>query len=107
MPDSWPQNGSLLSQTKELLRRHHMRARKGLGQHFLVNSAVLKTIARGAGLSPRDLVIEIGPGMGVLTHELVTQCGYVIAVELDPRMIELLHPTLSTYQISPLSSRIY
>jgi 16S rRNA (adenine1518-N6/adenine1519-N6)-dimethyltransferase len=75
-----------------------MRARKGLGQHFLVNSAVLKTITRGAGLSPRDLVIEIGPGMGVLTRELVTQCGYVIAVELDPRMIELLHPTLSTYQ---------
>jgi 16S rRNA (adenine1518-N6/adenine1519-N6)-dimethyltransferase len=94
MPDSLTGNGSLLSQTKALLHRHRLRALKGMGQHFLVNSAVLKVITQAAGLSSRDLVIEIGPGMGILTRELVAQSGYVIAVELDPRMIELLEPTL-------------
>lgn len=85
---------SLLSQTKELLQRYELRARKRWGQHFLVNSGVLKTISRAADLSAADLVIEVGPGMGVLTRELVSQAGYVIAVELDSLMIELLQETL-------------
>ena len=41
-------------------------------------------------------MLEVGPGMGVLTRELVAQSGYVIAVELDPLMIELLQETLSS-----------
>ena len=86
---------SLLSQTREMLLRYELRARKGLGQHFLVNSGVLKTITRSANLSPQDLVLEVGPGMGVLTRELVAQSGYVIAIELDAMMVDLLLETLS------------
>jgi 16S rRNA (adenine1518-N6/adenine1519-N6)-dimethyltransferase len=86
---------SLLSQTKEMLLRYELKARKGWGQHFLVNSGVLKTISRAAHLSAEDLVVEVGPGMGVLTRELVAEAGYVIAIELDPLMIELLQETLS------------
>ncbi len=95
MTDAVPLEKSLLSQTKEMLRRYELKARKGLGQHFLVNSGVLKTITRAAELSEEDLVLEVGPGMGVLTRELVTQAGYVIAVEVDALMIDLLLETLS------------
>jgi 16S rRNA (adenine1518-N6/adenine1519-N6)-dimethyltransferase len=95
MPDSPPKTESLLSQTKELLRQHELRARKRLGQHFLINAAILKSITRAAELSSQDIAVEIGPGMGVLTRELVAQCGYVIAVELDPKMIEILQAALS------------
>jgi 16S rRNA (adenine1518-N6/adenine1519-N6)-dimethyltransferase len=95
LTESFPSEKSLLSQTRDMLRRYELRARKGLGQHFLVNPGVLKTIARAASLSGEDLVLEIGPGMGVLTRELIAQSGYVIAIELDSMMIDLLRETLS------------
>jgi 16S rRNA (adenine1518-N6/adenine1519-N6)-dimethyltransferase len=87
---------SLLHLTKDMLRRYELRARKGLGQHFLVNPGVLKTITQAAHLSKEDLVLEVGPGMGILTRELVAQSGYVIAVELDTMMIELLQEVLGS-----------
>ncbi len=99
MPDDEsPRTESLLSRTRDLLREYELHARKGLGQHFLVNSGVLKNITHAADLSPQDLVLEIGPGLGILTRELVEQSGYVIAVELDPHMVELLQQTLSEYK---------
>jgi 16S rRNA (adenine1518-N6/adenine1519-N6)-dimethyltransferase len=85
---------SLLSQTKDLLRQHELRAKKRLGQHFLVNSGILKNIVAASELSSSDLVVEIGPGMGVLTRELVQEAGWVIAVEVDSQMIEMLRQTL-------------
>jgi 16S rRNA (adenine1518-N6/adenine1519-N6)-dimethyltransferase len=89
---------SLLTRTKQLLRQYELTARKGLGQHFLVNSGVLKKIIRAADLTPSDLILEVGPGLGVLTRELVEQSGYVIAVELDPHMVDLLHKTLADHE---------
>jgi len=86
---------SLLSHTKNLLEQYGLRARKGLGQHFLVNSATLKVITAAAQLSRSDLVIEVGPGIGVLTLELVRQAGWAIAVELDTKLAEMLKETLS------------
>jgi 16S rRNA (adenine1518-N6/adenine1519-N6)-dimethyltransferase len=94
MIDSNITKKSLLSQTKDLLRQYDLRAKKGLGQHFLVNSSILKGILQAAGLSPADLVFEIGPGLGVLTRELVEKAGWVIAVELDTKLAELLAKTL-------------
>jgi 16S rRNA (adenine1518-N6/adenine1519-N6)-dimethyltransferase len=81
---------SLLARTRQLLQQYELRARKSLGQHFLINSGVLKKITAAAELSPSDIVIEIGPGPGVLTAELIKQSGYVIAVEVDAAMVELL-----------------
>jgi 16S rRNA (adenine1518-N6/adenine1519-N6)-dimethyltransferase len=85
---------SLLHRTKDLLREYGLQARKGLGQHFLVNSGILNMITGAAELSPSDLVLEVGPGIGVLTHELVGQAGWVIAVELDTRLAEMVKETL-------------
>jgi 16S rRNA (adenine1518-N6/adenine1519-N6)-dimethyltransferase len=96
MNERGPINESLLSQTRFLLQKYDMRAKKGLGQNFLVNPAVLDKIARAAELTSSDIVIEVGPGPGVLTRRLVESCGHVIAVELDSRMIELLQGSLGS-----------
>ena len=59
------------------------RPRKSLGQHFLHDPRVVGRILGAAELSPGDVVIEIGPGRGVLTRHLAGQAGRVVAVELD------------------------
>ncbi|MBN1189731.1 MAG: ribosomal RNA small subunit methyltransferase A [Dehalococcoidales bacterium] len=92
-----PRKESLIFQTREMLRTYDLRAKKGLGQHFLVDSSALTRIVQAAGLSQHDLVLEIGPGMGVLTSELVKKAGYVVAVELDKDLYEILRSSFASY----------
>lgn len=66
------------------------RRRHRLGQHFLTDVRVLERQLRYAELAPTDTVLEIGPGLGVLTQRLRDRVQKVIAVELDPHMIEEL-----------------
>ncbi len=88
---------SLFTQTKGLLRRFGLRARKGLGQHFLIDEEVLKLIVSTAQLTPTDIVMEIGPGLGVLTRELASQAGWVVAIELDTNLAAILKRTLASF----------
>jgi 16S rRNA (adenine1518-N6/adenine1519-N6)-dimethyltransferase len=60
-----------------------VRAKKSLGQHFLVDDNILRVIERLAELGPDDVVLEVGPGMGVLTRFLAERVAYVHAIELD------------------------
>ncbi|MDD4923801.1 MAG: 16S rRNA (adenine(1518)-N(6)/adenine(1519)-N(6))-dimethyltransferase RsmA [Dehalococcoidales bacterium] len=85
----------LLEQTQHYLRRLDLKARKKLGQHFLVDAEALAAVASAAELNPEDVVIEVGPGLGVLTGELVKQTGAVISVELDDRLAEILKKKMS------------
>lgn len=64
---------------------------KSRGQHILTNPRVLKSIVDKAGVRETDTVLEIGPGTGNLTLELLQAARRVIAVEIDPRMIEAVH----------------
>jgi 16S rRNA (adenine1518-N6/adenine1519-N6)-dimethyltransferase len=89
--------GSLLSRARRLLRQSGIRARKSLGQHFLVDDEVLRHIASAAELSADDIVIEVGPGLGVLTGELAGRVRSVIAVEMDDRLAELLKQKLASF----------
>lgn len=73
-----------------LLKKYNLRPRKELGQNFLTDPVHLGKIVDIAGLTPTDIVLEIGPGPGVLTRLLVEQAGRIIAVELDPQMVNLL-----------------
>ncbi len=73
-----------------LLRRLGIRPRKRLSQSFLVDRRVSAAIARAADLTPDDAVLEVGPGLGTLTAELVRRAGRVVAVELDPRLAAAL-----------------
>jgi len=60
--------------------------RKDLGQHFLVDDNILRVIERLAELRPDDVVLEIGPGLGVLTRFLADRVGHVHAAEVDRRL---------------------
>jgi 16S rRNA (adenine1518-N6/adenine1519-N6)-dimethyltransferase len=68
-----------------------------LGQHFLIDGEVLKRITSAAELTPADVVIEVGPGLGVLTRELARQAGWVIAIELDNKLAAALKQTLASF----------
>ena len=74
-----------------------LKARKSLGQNFLVNEAVRDNIIEAAGLLAGDTVIEVGPGLGVLTEKLALYAGRVIAVELDDSLAERLTNRLSRF----------
>jgi len=88
---------SLLAQTRRLLRRFDLQARKGLGQHFLIDREVLELITSAAELTPADVIVEVGPGLGVLTRELAKKAGLVIAIELDNKLAALLKQTLASF----------
>ena len=88
---------SLLAQTRRLLQRFDLQARKGLGQHFLIDREVLELITSAAELTPADVIVEVGPGLGVLTRELAKKAGLVIAIELDNKLAALLKQTLASF----------
>jgi 16S rRNA (adenine1518-N6/adenine1519-N6)-dimethyltransferase len=92
-------SGSLLAQTKKLLSRYDIRAKKGLGQNFLIDGSVLETILNAAELNSTDTVIEVGPGLGLMTAELAKRAGWVIAIELDNRLADILKETLPSDNI--------
>jgi 16S rRNA (adenine1518-N6/adenine1519-N6)-dimethyltransferase len=71
---------------REILRELGVRPSRRLGQHFLVEPAVLFHILRASRLTPQDAVLEIGPGVGVLTGELLRRARRVVAVEVDRRL---------------------
>ncbi len=83
---------------KKLLKRYKVRVSKKFGQNFLINENVFKKITRAAELSTKDIVLEIGPGIGNLTQFLAKKAKQVIAVEKDKRMIKILKETLSCYK---------
>ena len=72
----------------------NIKAKKSLGQNFLKDEAVLDRIIKAANLSKEDVVVEIGPGHGALTEKLAQVCGKVIAIEIDERLVEVLHTKL-------------
>jgi len=94
----YPKAKPLLVQTRGLLRRFDLQARKGLGQHFLIDEEVLGLITSAAGLTPTDIIMEIGPGLGVLTRELAQQGGWVITIELDSKLAALLEQSLASFR---------
>ena len=86
-----------LPQVKALLRQFDLKAKKKLGQHFLINEDVLDHILSAAELSSEDIVVEVGPGLGILTEKLVEQVAKVIAVELDPNLASMLNKRLASF----------
>jgi 16S rRNA (adenine1518-N6/adenine1519-N6)-dimethyltransferase len=97
---------SMLSLTKKLLRKFDIRVKKGLGQHFLIDNEVLQSILDAADLSSSDTVIEVGPGLGLMTAELAKRTGWVIAIELDNRLADILQKTLPAENVVILNEDI-
>lgn len=80
-----------------LLKRHGLRAHKGLGQNFLQDPLALEEIVSAAEIQPTDTVLEIGPGLGSLTRYLAISAKEVVAVELDPNLLPPLKAVLAPY----------
>lgn len=88
---------SILKDTKFIMDKYHITANKNLGQNFLIDDDTVSGIVDAANVSKDDLIIEIGPGFGTLTKELLDRAGKVICIELDKRMIEILNDRFSMY----------
>lgn len=82
---------------RTLLDRHGFRFSKAMGQNFLVNPSVCPRMAQASVTSPDMTVLEIGPGIGVLTRALAERARRVVAVELDDRLLPVLAETLAGY----------
>ena len=75
---------------KKLLRKYQIRPSKRLGQNFLIDKEIVKKVIGAADLSPEDVILEIGPGLGVLTIELAKKAKKVITIEKDPNLARIL-----------------
>jgi 16S rRNA (adenine1518-N6/adenine1519-N6)-dimethyltransferase len=82
-------------QLRRLLAAEGLRPRKALSQNFLTDAGALDEIVAAAELVPGDRVVEVGPGLGVLTRRLLAAGAEVLAVELDPRLAAYLRRELS------------
>ena len=76
--------------TAELVKKYNFKFSKSLGQNFLVDDSVPRDIVLGAEVDEDDLVIEIGPGVGTLTAQLLNKAKKVVAIELDNDLIPIL-----------------
>jgi len=86
-----------LSSVSRLLREHGIEPRKGLGQNFLLSERLRETIIAAADLDSQDTVLEVGAGLGALTTRLAQSCSHVVAVEIDSRLLPLLHEALAPF----------
>ena len=79
----------------QLLKKYDLRPRKGLGQNFLADENHLRKIVAAAELSADEVVLEIGPGLGALSRPLAQTVRRLVAVELDPTMVQILQAELA------------
>ena len=92
------ENLSNIGVIKDVLSRHGFSFSKALGQNFLINPSVCPRMAQLSGAGKGVGVLEIGPGIGVLTNELLKLADKVVAVELDARLLPVLEETLGEYE---------
>lgn len=79
---------------QRILRKNNIRPARSMGQNFLTDPNVVEGIADVAGITEGDLVLEVGPGMGILTRELLSRGASVTGIELDKEIAEFLRTDL-------------
>ncbi len=89
---------NLLSEIKTICKAYNIYPTKAKGQNFLIDKNVLNKIIKAADLKKDDVVLEIGPGLGILTFELAKKVKKVYAVELDKKLIEVLETLFLSYK---------
>lgn len=82
---------------KEVLREQRVRPKKSLGQRFLIDEVIVDHVIKAAELYQDDVVVEIGPGLGVLTRELAKRVQRVLAVEVDRKLAAKLRQDMAQY----------
>jgi 16S rRNA (adenine1518-N6/adenine1519-N6)-dimethyltransferase len=81
-----------------------IKAKKSLGQNFLTDRGVARRIIDAVAPLPTDIIVEIGPGSGALTHMLVKLSGYVVALEIDQRLVDELRTRLKADNFSIINA---
>ena len=84
--------------TQDLVKKYNFKFSKSLGQNFLIDDSVLTDIVEGAEVNKDDLIIEIGPGVGSLTAQLIGRAKKVVSIELDNDLIPILKEELGQYE---------
>ena len=87
----------LINETKYLLKKYGLKANKKLGQNFIINQDVIDKIVLASEINKQDLIIEIGPGLGTLTKELLDKAKKIICIEIDKNMVEILENRFRLY----------
>ena len=87
-----------VNELKSLLARFHIKPDKRLGQNFLLSEGVLDKIVAAAALTKQDRVLEIGPGLGILTKRLAQEAGEVMAIEKDRKLARALNKIFKNYK---------
>lgn len=82
------------SAVRKLMERYNFRCRKSMGQNFLVDANIVNKIISSAMLDKTDTVVEIGPGLGVITRAAAARAGRVVSLELDRNLLPILEDTL-------------
>ena len=85
------------SEIKEILARYGFNFSKSLGQNFIINDAICPRMAEKCGADDNTGVLEIGPGIGVLTKELARRSKKVVSIELDSKLLPILEETLGAF----------
>lgn len=85
------------STIQAIKEKHNFQLSKSLGQNFITDKSVIERIVEGSDVGEDDLVIEIGPGIGVLTSEAAESAAKVVAIEIDKKLIPILAETLADH----------
>jgi 16S rRNA (adenine1518-N6/adenine1519-N6)-dimethyltransferase len=83
-----------MASIRKELAEHGLIPKKGWGQHFLIDRNILTKVIQTAQVEKKDVVLEVGPGLGEMTIALARQAKQVIAIEIDPKLVELLKKKL-------------
>ena len=79
---------------RDILEKHNFKLSKSLGQNFLIDGNIVRSIVEKGGITEKDFILEIGPGIGTLTEELSIKAKYVVGIELDEALLPILKETL-------------
>ena len=86
-----------IARIQEILDKYGLKADKRFGQNFLIDANVLNKIIASAQITNNDLVLEVGPGLGVLSYELAKNAAKLVSIELDKRLIEVVNENLAEF----------
>lgn len=85
------------TRTHEILKKYNLTAKKSLGQNFIIDTNILSKIVSTGAVDRHTTVLEVGPGIGALTEQIVKKAKEVFAFEIDNRLLPVLEDTLADY----------
>ncbi|OGJ55092.1 ribosomal RNA small subunit methyltransferase A [Candidatus Peribacteria bacterium RIFCSPHIGHO2_02_FULL_49_16] len=96
----------LEQEIRNFCKKHGIQLNKDYGQHFLITENILENIIKAANIQPHDHIVEIGPGIGTLTRELLKCTSHITAIEIDTCLTRLLQEFLVTSNAKNITNNL-